>query len=151
MILDSPLGTTFKLRGPDVWRSADRALEKVFAECAAEAPCDAAHPRLRARFYRRVHALRRHPDSVEFPLAAGNTFRRLVGGDELLVTPQPAPEILLRPGLPARLEAAATGRVTGYYAGAVLTPPARRDVSTAEGKAAVSRCHDQIAFERDSE
>jgi pimeloyl-ACP methyl ester carboxylesterase len=67
-------------------------------------------------------------------------------------TPQRAPGI---PSVPrvwaARLEAAATGRVAGYYAGTVLTPPARRDVSTAEGKAAVSRCHDQIAFERDSE
>ena len=152
VILDSPQGTTFKLRGPDVWRSADRALEKLFGECAAETPCDAAHPRLRARFYRRVHALRRHPDSVELPLAAGKTFRRLVGGDQLLVDAATcAGNTFCAPGLPTRLEAAARGRLTGYYAGTVLTPPARRDVSTAEGKAAVSRCHDQIAFERDSE
>ena len=110
VILDSPLGTTFKLRGPDVWRSADRALEKLFGECAAETPCDAAHPRLRARFYRRVHALRRHPDSVELPLAAGKTFRRLVGGDQLLVDAATcAGDPFCAPGLPTRLEAAASG------------------------------------------
>jgi len=152
MILDSPLGTTFKLRGPDVWGSADRALEKLFAYCAADARCEAVHPRLRARFYRRVHALRRRPGSVELPLATGSTFRRVVGGDRLLVDAAAcAGDPFCAPRLPTRLEAAARGRLAGYYAGTVLTPPARRDVSTAEGKAAVSRCHDQITFERDAE
>jgi pimeloyl-ACP methyl ester carboxylesterase len=152
VILDSPQGTTFKLRGPDVWGSADRVLEKVFAECATDARCDAAHPRLRARFYRRVHALRRHPAHVRLPVFADNAFRRVVGGDQLLLDAATcAGNPFCAPGLPARLEAAARGRVGGYYAGTVLTPPTGRDVSTAEGKAAVSRCHDQIAFERDSE
>ena len=152
MILDSPLGTTFKLRGPDIWRSSNRTLDKVFAGCAADVRCDSAHRGLRARFYRRIHTLRRRPAAVGLPLAGGGVFPRLIDGDQLLHDAAAcAGDPFCAPGLPSRLEVAASGGVDGYYAGALLTPPTPRDARTSEGKAAVSRCHDQIAFERDSE
>ena len=153
VILDSALGNRFKLRGPDVWGGQNRALEMVFAGCAADAACAAAYPNLRARFYDRVHALRADPVVVDLPVEGGGTFALTVDGDLLLAEASGCASDgpFCAPGLPGALDAAADGDIASFFGGFTLAPDPPVDPFLAEGKTAVARCHDQIAFEPDSE
>lgn len=152
VILDSALGNRFKLRGPDVWGGQNRALEMVFAGCAADTACDAAYPNLRARFYDRIHALRASPVVVEVPVEGGGTFARTVDGDLLLADASGCASAgPFCPGLPGVLDAVADGDIASFYAGDTLAPDPPLDPFLSEGKSAVAHCHDHIAFEPDSE
>jgi pimeloyl-ACP methyl ester carboxylesterase len=153
VILDSALGNRFKLRGPDVWGGQNRALEMVFAGCAADAACAAAYPNLRTRFYDRVHALRADPVVVNLPIQGGGTFALTVDGDLLLADASSCASDgpFCAPELPRALDAAADGDIASSYSGDTLAPDPPVDPFLAEGKSAVARCHDQIAFEPDSE
>jgi pimeloyl-ACP methyl ester carboxylesterase len=153
VILDSALGNRFKLRGPDIWGGQNRALEMVFAGCAADTACEAAYPNLRARFYERVHALRADPVVVDLPVEGGGTFALTVDGDLVLADASSCASDgpFCAPSLPGALDAVADGDIASVYVGDPIAPDPPLDPFLAEGKSGVARCHDQIAFEPDSE
>ena len=153
VILDSPVGNQFRLRGPDEWRGQNRTLEKVFAGCAADAACAAAYPNLRQRFYDRVHALRAHPVVIELPLAGGGTFTDTIDGDILLLDAASCAGVgpFCAPTLPEALDAVADGDIASFFVGDPIAPDPPLDTFLAEGKSAVMHCHDYIAFEPDAE
>ena len=70
VVLDSP-NSTDNLPIVDRWRTASRLLEKVFADCAADAACDGQFPGLRGIFYGLVDALRQNPVDVPVQNPAG--------------------------------------------------------------------------------
>jgi pimeloyl-ACP methyl ester carboxylesterase len=152
VILDSPVGNRWQQRGPGAVEALDRMLELVFAGCADEPSCDAAYPRLRARFYDRVAALQRRPVTIDLPVEAGGTDQAVVNGDLLLYFAacfDPA----CAASSPATLDKAAKGDITGFMAAALggpLTPPFPNDPFVSEAKTAVLHCRDSIAFEPDS-
>lgn len=151
--LDSPVGNQWQMRGPDLVRTANRMLEKVFAGCAANAACNQAYPNLRARFFERVHSLRRHPVVVNTPLDGTAPFPIVFDGDLVLnmgycFDPDCAGSS------PRVLDEAARGDLAAYAAdvfGSPLTPLPPSDPVLSEGKTTIFRCRDYIAFEPDSE
>lgn len=122
--LDSPTGNQWQMRGPDFVRTANRMLEKVFAGCAADRACNRAFPRLRARFYDRVHALRRHPVVVDVPLEGSAPFPIAFDGD-LVLNMAYCFDPICASSSPAVLDEAARGDLAAYEAdvfGSPLTP-----------------------------
>jgi len=154
VILDSAFGTQYEIRGPDVWRPQNRTLEMVFVGCAANAACNAAYPRLRTRFYDRVHALRLNPIVLNFKILGGGTVAFTIDGDQLLINAAGCTDPFCAPTLPGWMDMAAKGDVAGFFAhlvGGPLGPPLPNDPILSEGKTGVFHCHDYIAFEPDSE
>jgi pimeloyl-ACP methyl ester carboxylesterase len=112
VVFDSPASNLWEVRGPDIWRPLKRALEKVFSGCAANAACSAAYPNLRARFFARIHLLRRDPVIVDSPVEGDGTVPLTVDGDMLLdAVAGCAGERFCAPSLPGVLHSLAGGNV----------------------------------------
>jgi len=93
---------------------------------------------------------------VNLPYQGGGTFPFTIDGDQLLTDAASLSDLdsgapTLMPGW---MDIAAKGDIAGFYTaflGGPLTPPTPNDPVLSEGKTGVSRCHDYIAFEPDSE
>ncbi len=152
VILDSAVSPLFEFRGPDSWRGLNRVLEMVFAGCAANQACASAYPKLRARFYRRVEALRQDPITVEIPVEGGGTAPLVVEGELLLdVAASCGGDPFCAPGLPGALDAAAHGDLGVFFDDWVFAPEPPINGVVAEGKTMSYRCRGSIDFEPDSE
>jgi pimeloyl-ACP methyl ester carboxylesterase len=151
--LDSPVGNQWKMRGPDMVRTSIRMLDKVFAGCAASAQCNRTYPNLRARFYRRVDALRRHPVVLKVPLRGRAPFPITFNGD-LVLNMAVCFDPVCAASSPRVLDEAARGDIRAYEEdifGGPLTPAPPSEPVFSEGKTAIFHCRDYIAFEPDSE
>jgi pimeloyl-ACP methyl ester carboxylesterase len=147
VVLDSPTSND-NLWIVDRWRTANRLLEKVFADCAADSACDGQFPGLRAVFYGLIDALRQNPVDVSVPNPAGGPdLTAHVTGDVFLAGVARViqnPTVL--PSLPATIFFAAHGGLAQVVRAAVGAPTPLSDVF-AYGKTLSTLCSDIIPFE----
>ena len=147
VVLDSP-NSTDNLPIVDRWRTASRLLEKVFADCAADAACDGQFPGLRGVFYGLVDALRQNPVDVPVPSPAGGPDLTMhVSGDVFLAeTARLIRNPAVLPAFPATVFFAAHGGLELVVRAAVGAPAPLSDVF-AFGKTLSTLCRDVIPFE----
>jgi pimeloyl-ACP methyl ester carboxylesterase len=147
VVLDSP-NSTDNLPIVDRWRTANRLLEKFFAECAADTACDGLFPGLRSVFYGLVDALRQNP--VDVPVAnpaGGPDLTMHVTGDVFLAeTARLIRNPAVRPAFPATIFFAAHGGLVPVVRAAVGAPAPLSDIF-AFGKTLSTLCRDVILFE----
>jgi pimeloyl-ACP methyl ester carboxylesterase len=147
VVLDSP-NSNDTLPIVDRWRTANRLLEKVFADCAADAACDGQFPGLRSVFYGLVDALRQNP--VDVPVAnpaGGPDLTMHVTGDVFLAeTARLIRNPAVLPAFPATIFFAAHGGLVPVVRAAAGAPAPLSD-AFAFGKTLSTLCRDVIPFE----
>ena len=147
VVLDSP-SSNDNLWIVDRWRTANRLLEKVFTDCAADSACDGQFPGLRSIFYGLIDALRQNPVDVSVPNPAGGpALTAHVTGDAFLAgTARLIQNPAVLPSLPATIFFAAHGGLAPVVRAAVGAPTPLSDV-LAFGKTLSTLCSDIIPFE----
>ena len=147
VILDSP-SSNDNLHVVDHWRAPNRLLEKVFADCAADAICNSRYPSLRATFYGLIDELRLHP--VDVPVAnpaGGPPLWVHITGDVLLsATASLITDPAVLPSLPATIYFAVYGGLAQVVQASIGAPSALSKVY-AYGKTLSTLCSDTIPFE----
>jgi pimeloyl-ACP methyl ester carboxylesterase len=146
-VLDSP-SSNDNLWIVDRWRTANRLLEKVFSDCAADPACDGQFPGLRSVFYGLIDTLRQNPVDVSVPNPAGGPdLTAHVTGDAFLAgTARLIQNPASLPLLPATIFFAAHGGLEPVVRAAVGLPTPLSDVF-AYGKTLSTLCNDVIPFE----
>lgn len=124
----------------------ERALERLFEACAANAVCGAAHPGLRATFFETVAQLNAEPVLLESedPLS-GDSRRTWINGNTLMaLTFQLLYDSRLRYLLPEQFAAASQGdyRVFEQAIAALV----RMASISSRGMMLSVQCHEEIAF-----
>jgi len=147
VVLDSP-SSNDNLWIVDRWRTANRLLEKVFADCAADSACDGQFPGLRSVFYGLIDALHQNPVDVSIPNPAGGpALTAHVTGDVFLAgTARLIQNPAVLPSFPATIFFAAYGGLAPVVRAAVGAPTPLTDVF-AYGKTLSTFCSDIIPFE----
>ena len=132
----------------DRWRTANRLLEKVFTDCAADSACDGQFPGLRFVFYGLIDALRQNPVDVSVPNPSGGpALTAHVTGDAFLAgTARLIQNPAVLPSLPPTIFFAAHGGLAPVVRAAVGAPTPLSDVF-AFGKTLSTLCSDIIPFE----
>lgn len=147
VVLDSP-SSNDNLHVVDRWRAPNRLLEKVFADCAADAICNSRYPSLRATFYGLIDDLRLHP--VDVPIAnpaGGPPLWVHITGDVLLsATASLITDPAVLPSLPATIYFAVYGGLAQVVQASIVAPSALSKVY-AYGKTLSTLCSDTIPFE----
>lgn len=147
VVLDSP-SSNDNLWIVDRWRTANRLLEKVFTDCAADSACNGQFPGLRSVFYGLIDALRQNPVDVSVPNPAGGPDLTVhVTGDAFLAgTARLIQNPAVLPAFPATIFFAAHGGLAPVIRAAVGAPTPLSSV-LAFGKTLSTLCSDIIPFE----
>jgi pimeloyl-ACP methyl ester carboxylesterase len=124
----------------------ERALDRLFEACAANALCKSAHPDLRATFFDTVERLNTAPVLLETEDPFTNETRRtwLNGNSVLALTFQLLYDSRLRYLLPEQFEAAAQGDYRAFEL--AITALARMASISSRGMMLSVQCHEEIAF-----
>jgi pimeloyl-ACP methyl ester carboxylesterase len=145
VILDSPL-SVFAEDPAVSWRGRDHSLSLVFRGCAADPACDRAHPHLRWRFWRLVHRLRAHPQTVAVKIAGGGKLSIRIHGDDFLDESTGcagSPQCAVT--LPDTIHRAIEDGLQSIHHETIQRPQAIAGF-IAQAKTFAYLCHDQLAF-----
>ncbi len=151
VVLDSVLPTTYSV--PANWRNARAGFDNLFEACAADAACNAAHPRLQETFTGLVNKLEAEPltTTVGDP-ATGKDIDVMLDGGALVdwLRNQNYAVPLLR-AAPGRIDGLAAGRPAAIAAiardrAARAPPPGPNDPALGYGLAYGVSCREDYPF-----